>query len=92
VAEGDCGYCLVRSAGPVWRAPLVTGNVGWSGPAGWAVPCQNSFIAADLPLRARQAARRYSLTRPPTTRLRSIGAVISTGWPGSRSGGFCCKP
>ena len=43
------------------------------------VPCQNSFVAADLPLRAREAARRYSLIRPPTTRLHSIGAVISTG-------------
>ena len=62
--------CAVRSAGDPERP----------------VPCQNSFIAADLPLRAREAARRYSLIRPPTTRLCSIGAVISTGWPGSRSG------
>ena len=56
------------------------------------VPCQNSFIAADLAFRARYAALRYSLIRPPRTCLRSILAVMSRTWPGWRRGGSCCRP
>jgi hypothetical protein len=36
------------------------------------VPCQNSFMAADLVFRAHSAALRYSLIKPPRTCLRSI--------------------
>jgi hypothetical protein len=46
------------------------------------VLCQNSFIGADLAFRARYAALRYSLIRPPRTSLRSIRAVISMALPG----------
>jgi hypothetical protein len=45
------------------------------------VLCQNSLIAADLPLRAPYVALWYSLITPPTTLLRSIRAVISTTRP-----------
>jgi hypothetical protein len=56
------------------------------------VPCQNSPIAADRQLFAGYAALWYSLIRPLTTRRRSIWAVISTAWPGWRSGRSCCNP
>ena len=55
------------------------------------VPCQNSFIAADLAFRTRYAALRYSLIRPPRTCLCSILEVMSRTWPGWRKGGSCCR-
>jgi hypothetical protein len=57
----------------------------WGGPridrtgAESLVPRQNSFISAELVLRASQAALRYSLIKPWTTCLRLIRAVTSTG-------------
>src|SRR5690349_2372989 len=56
------------------------------------VPCQNSLITADLPLRARYAALRYSLISPPTTLLRLIWEVISATRPGRCSGASCIRP
>jgi hypothetical protein len=45
------------------------------------VPCQKLAHRADLPFCAGYAALRYSLIRPPTTRLRPIRAVMSMAWP-----------
>ena len=55
------------------------------------VPCQKLAHRADLPFCAGYAALRYSLIRPPTTRLRSIRAVTSIVWSGSCSGGLCSR-
>jgi len=48
------------------------------------VPCQDSRVAAELALHARQAALRYSLIRPPRTCLRS--ATVAAVRPGPVAG------
>jgi hypothetical protein len=51
------------------------------------VPCQNSHAGLSWCSLCRQAALWYSLIKPWTTCVRLILPVISTGWPGSCSGG-----
>jgi hypothetical protein len=49
---------------------------------------KTSFIAAGLAFRARYAARRYSLIKPPRTCLRLIRALISKARPGGCGGSW----
>jgi putative transposase len=48
-------------------------------------------IALNWYFYARQAALRYSLIDPWTTCLRLIRPAMSTGWPGTCSGGRCSR-